>query len=392
MPPQTRYVRSGDASIAYQVFGEGPFDLVLILPMGSHVELSWDVPALRELNERLATFARVITFDKRGTGLSDRAVGFPSAETRMDDIRAVMDAAGSQRAAIMGWSEGVRLSLLFAATYPDRAWALVSYGGHAGSTRPRDELLRELAELREVRERDMAGTALEEARSGSPTASAEEQAALARMFRHSLSPGDEYAYERMNVETDVRHVLSAIAIPTLVLQNADDRWVPNDRARDLADRIPGARYAEVPISGHIPALADVPLVVDAIESFLQETWEADALDQEPDRILVTVLFTDIVDSTARMAEAGDRAWRELLERHHAIVRSQLARARGREVDTAGDGFFASFDARHAPSAAPRRSSTECASSVSRFARGSTRANASSSTARSRASPCTRERA
>jgi class 3 adenylate cyclase/pimeloyl-ACP methyl ester carboxylesterase len=343
MLPQTRYVRSGDVSIAYQVFGEGPFDLVLILPAGSHIELSWEVPALRAINERLASFARVIAFDKRGMGLSDRSGGLASPETRMDDIRAVMDAAGSTRAAIMGWSEGVRLSLLFAATYPDRAWALVSYGGHAGSTRSREELMRMLAEQRIHRERDMATSVLEEARAGSPAATPEEQAALAHMIRYSLSPGDEYVYEQMNVETDVRHVLSAIAIPTLVLQNAADQWVPNERARDLADRIPHSTYVEVPISGHIPALTDVGPVVDAIESFLRDAWEADAAEREPERVLATVLFTDIVDSTARMAEAGDRAWREVLERHHAIVRAQLARGRGREVDTAGDGFFASFD-------------------------------------------------
>jgi class 3 adenylate cyclase len=343
MEAETRYARSGDVSIAYQVIGDGPFDLVLTLPWGCHVELAWEAPVFRALFERLGSFARVINFDKRGTGLSDRSVGLPPPETRMDDIRAVMDAVGSRRAAIMGWSEGVRLGVLFAATYPDRAWALVAYGGTAGSTRPPEEILRAMADERALRERDSAGRAIEEVRGDSPNATEEEVAALARLFRYSLSPGDEYAYGRMNLQIDVRHVLPAIGIPTLVLQNASDGWVPVERARDLADRIPGSTYVEVPIKGHIPAVAEFGPALDAIESFLQEAWNANAAGRESERVLATVLFTDIVDSTARMAELGDARWRKLVEQHHALVRRELARSRGREVDTAGDGFFASFD-------------------------------------------------
>ena len=340
---ETRYARSGDVSIAYQVIGDGPFDLVLTLPWGCHVELAWEAPVFRALFERLGSFARVINFDKRGTGLSDRSVGSPPPETRMDDIRAVMDAVGSRRAAFMGWSEGVRLGVLFAATYPNRAWALIAYGGSAGPKRAPEDVLRSMAEERVLRERDSAGYALKEVRSGSPNATEEEVVALARLFRYSLSPGDEYTYGRMNLSVDVRHFLPAVGIPTLVLQNADDDWVPNDRARDLAERIPGSTYVEVPIRGHIPAVAEFGPALDAIESFLQEAWEADAAGREPERVLATVLFTDIVDSTTKMAELGDARWRELLEQHHALVRRELARNRGREVDTAGDGFFASFD-------------------------------------------------
>ena len=343
MRPETRYARNGDVSIAYQVFGDGPFDIVLLLPWGTHVELAWEVPIFQALFTRLSAFARVINFDKRGVGLSDKSTGYSSPETRMDDIRAVMDAVVSERAAVFGWSEGVKLSLLFAATYPERTWALVACGGTAGRRmRSEEETLRTMAEERAGRERDPLGAALAEGRDGSPNATDDEIHALARMFRYAMSPGDEYAYGRMSLQVDVRHALGAIAVPTLVVQNAEDNWVPTERGRELADLIPGSTYVEVPIRGHIPALTDMAAFLDPIESFLREAWDS-AATREPDRVLATVLFTDIVDSTVRMAELGDRGWRELLERHHALVRRELTRARGREVDTAGDGFFAAFD-------------------------------------------------
>ena len=237
MTPETRYARNGDVSIAYQVFGEGPFDVVISLPSSSHVELAWEVPMLRAYFERLASFARVISYDKRGVGLSDKSGGYSSPETRMDDIRAVMDSAGSERAAVNGWSEGVRLSLLFAATYPDRVWALVSCGGGAGRTRSPEEkkrLLHEWAVERTERERDPMAMALADMRDGSPNATEEEVRALARMYVNGLSPGDDLAYGRMNLELQVRHVLSAISVPTLVLQNAGDNWVPVELGRELA--------------------------------------------------------------------------------------------------------------------------------------------------------------
>jgi class 3 adenylate cyclase/dienelactone hydrolase len=345
MAPETRYARNGEVSIAYQVFGDGPFDVVMSLPASSHVELAWEAPMMRAYFERLASFARVVNFDKRGVGLSDKSAGYSSPETRMDDIRAVMDAAGFERAAVIGWSEGVRLSLLFAATYPDRAWALVACGGSPGRSRSSEEkerVLQEWAAERAIRERDPMAAAFAEVRDGSPDATDEELRALARMYAYGLSPGDEYVYGRMNLEVDVRHVLSAIAVPTLVLQNAEDNWVPVDRGRELAGLIPGSTYVEVPIRGHIPALADMDAFLDPIESFLRDAWESD-VTREPDRVLATVLFTDIVGSTEKMSELGDAGWRELLERHHALVRGQLSRGRGREVDTAGDGFFAAFD-------------------------------------------------
>jgi class 3 adenylate cyclase len=330
MAPETRYARNGDVSIAYQVFGDGPFDIVVLLPWGSHVELAWDVPVMRALFERFASFARVINFDKRGVGLSDKSSGFASPETRMDDIRAVMDAVGSERAAVMGWSEGVKLAILFAASYPDRTWGLVACGGgHNEQRRPVEDIVRAYTEERAQRERDPVGYAMQEARDGcSPNATDAEREAFSRMFRYAMSPGDEFAYGRMSAEVQIRHVLSAISVPTLVLNHTDDHWVPVEYGRNLAARIPTATFVEIPI--------------DPIENFLQEAWTT-AATREPDRVLATVLFTDIVGSTEKLSELGDSGWRELLERHHAIVRSQLARSRGREVDTAGDGFFASFD-------------------------------------------------
>jgi class 3 adenylate cyclase/dienelactone hydrolase len=348
MAPETRYARSGDVSIAYQVVGEGPFDVVFVPPTTSHVELGWDLPNMRIFREGIGSFARLIFFDKRGTGMSDRVTGAPTLETRMDDVRAVMDAAGSERAALTGWSEGVAMSALFAATYPERTWALVLYGGEARALRApdypwgmtEDEALREIDAARSAFERP--GFAEEVARSGMPTASADEIAAFARMFRQSASPGAAEALDRMNIQIDIRHVLPAIRIPTLVLHNARDGWVEIDRGRDLADRIPGAEFVEFPIDGHVTPAAQMPLVLDEIERFLKAAWEADS-QREPDRQLATLLFTDIVGSTERMTELGDAAWRQLLERHHLVVRKELARARGIEIDTAGDGFFAAFD-------------------------------------------------
>jgi len=349
VPTETHYARSGDVSIAYQVLGDGPFDVVFVPPAVSNVELGWEVPNTRVFLGRLASFSRLIHFDKRGTGMSDRVTGAPSLETRMDDVRAVMDAVGSDRAALVGWSEGVAMSALFAATYPERAWALVLYGGKARELRAPDypwgpteaDALRAIAEERAVSER--SGLAEEIARSGMPTAGAGEIAALMRMIRQSVSPGALEALDRMNIQIDIRHVLPAIRVPTLVLHNTRDRWVDVERGRDLARRVPGAAFVEFPIDGHITPAADLPPVLDEIERFLRDVWETLSVVQEPDRVLATVMFTDIVASTAKAAELGDARWRELLERHHLLIRRQLARERGKEVDTAGDGFFAAFD-------------------------------------------------
>ncbi len=350
MVSETRYARSGDVSIAYQVTGDGPFDFVIVPPATSHVELAWDVPVLRTMLERFASFSRVIHLDKRGTGMSDRVSGAPPLETRMDDVRAVMDAAGSERAALLGWSEGTAMSALFAATYPDRTWALVLYGGVARRLRAPDypwgrtepEVLRAIAEERVLREQP--GYAEVETRSASPNATDEEVHALATYFRHAASPGAEEALDRMNMQIDIRNVLPAIRVPTLVLHHANDAWVDVERGRDLAQRIPGSSFVELPGNGHIPPVAEVEPVLEEIERFLHRAWDAGAEEEsEPDRVLATVLFTDIVGSSERAAALGDREWRKTLEQHHELVRRQLVRFRGREIDTAGDGFFASFD-------------------------------------------------
>jgi class 3 adenylate cyclase len=347
--PETRYARSGDVSIAYQVVGEGPFDVVFVPGSVSNVEYGWEEPSLARFYERLASFSRLILFDKRGTGLSDRVKDVPMLETRMDDVRAVMDAAGSERAAILGVSEGGPMAALFAATYPARTFAAVLYGSPSRYAWAPDypwgvtleEYRRELEEV--------------ERRWGTPEYSDEllqwlapsvaDDEGFKRWFRTyvrlSASPGAARDLERMNMEIDVRQVLPAIRVPTLVLNRAEDRA---ERARYLAAQIPGARYVELPGRDHAPWVGDADALVDAVREFVTGAWEEGAWEEaEPDRVLATVLFTDIVGSSEKAASLGDRGWRDLLERHHAEVRRQLVRFRGKEVDTAGDGFFASFD-------------------------------------------------
>ena len=344
--PQTRYATSGDVSIAYQVVGDGPFDVVLAPGLLSHVELGWTVPVAARPRERLAEFARLILFDKRGVGMSDRVTGVPTLEERMDDVRAVMDAAGSSRAAIMGTSAGAPMSLLFAATYPERTAALVLWGGMArmmwapdypwGTT---EEQYRAFA----ARDEQLFGSeqeSVELLRSwGTPDAEA-----LSQLYRRSTSPGALRATRLMDREIDVRHVLPAIRVPTLIVHDTDDPVVPVEGARYTAQRIPGAKLVEFPGAGHMLQGDVAYAVLDEVERFLTDVWDRGSWKEaEPDRVLATVLFTDIVGSSMRVAELGDKAWRELLEQHHSLVRRELADFRGVEVDTAGDGFFASFD-------------------------------------------------
>jgi pimeloyl-ACP methyl ester carboxylesterase len=347
---ETRYARSGDVSIAYQVVGEGPFDLVRIPPFVSHVELAWQVPAIAALTRRLASFCRLISFDKRGTGMSDRVSGAPTLETRMDDVRAVMDAAGSQRAALLGVSEGGPMSILFAATHPERVWALVLEGSFARELWspdypwgiPEEEYRRDVEQ-----EERTCGTqehSAELAQALAPSATDEDRRALATMIRQSASPGAASALSRMNMEIAVRHVLPAIRVPTLVLNRTGDHPSIVGGSRYLAEQIPGARHVELPGIDHAIFAGDPePLLVE-IERFLTEVWEERAWEEaERDRVLATILFTDIVGSTAKAVELGDARWRELIQSHHGLIRRQLVRFRGTELDTAGDGFFASFD-------------------------------------------------
>ncbi len=350
MLSDVRYARSADVNIAYRVWGDGPFDVVFIPGTTSHVDFVTDVPGFRAILDELASYSRLIFFDKRGTGLSDPVDAGTPLEVRMDDVRAVMDAAGSERAAVMGLSEGGPMSILFAATYPERAWALVLYGTYARELWAHDYPwgMHE-AEYRSLLEtlptRASQPERFEEvARSGCPNGTEEELAALARYLRIGGSLAAQVALARMNMGIDVRDVLHAIRVPTLLLHCVRDPWVSIEQGRYLAERIPGSTLAELDCGTHIPAEAEVPMILDPVQPFLQRAWSSriDETD-EPDRVLATVLFTDIVGSSDHATMLGDRVWREKLEQHHELVRRQLLRYRGVEVDTAGDGFFASFD-------------------------------------------------
>jgi pimeloyl-ACP methyl ester carboxylesterase len=343
MPPETRYAKSGDVNIAYQVVGSGPIDLVYVPGWVSNVELIWEKPKPAGFLERLASFSRLILFDKRGTGMSDRVSNdrLPTLEERMDDVRAVLDAVGCERTALVGHSEGGSMSLLFAATYPERARALVLVGVFARRIRTEDypwaPSLEERLETIETVERDWgAGLDITE------MAPHEDPALLewySTFLRRSASPGAAAALLRMNSQIDTRNVLPTIQVPTLVIHRTADRDVTVDEGRWIADQIPDARFVELPGDEHLLWAGDQDALLAEIEEFLTGTRSA----REYDRVLSTVLFTDIVGSTERARTLGDRAWRDVLEEHHARVRSVLGQHRGLEVDTAGDGFFASFD-------------------------------------------------
>jgi pimeloyl-ACP methyl ester carboxylesterase len=345
MVPETRYARSGKVNIAYQVTGEGPLDLVYVPGWVSHVELAWEEPTLASFLGRLASFSRLITFDKRGTGLSDRVPDdqLPTLEQRMDDLRAVMDAAGSRRAALFGVSEGGNMSILFAATYPERTAALVTFGCFAKRVWSPDYPWAPTPESRELEyaqlEREWGKLMDLSHLTPSKMNDAEFVRRLATYLRRSASPSAAVALLRMNTQIDVRAVLPAIAVPTLVVHRTDDHDVNVAEGRWMAARIPGARFVELPGDDHLPWVGDQDAVLDEVQEFLTGVRPV----REVDRVLATVLFTDIVGSTEHLARVGDKAWRGLLDRHHAMVRKEFAAFRGREVNTVGDGFFATFD-------------------------------------------------
>ncbi len=341
MEAPIRYAKSGDVNIAYQVTGEGELDLVLVSGFVSHLDNDWEHPSSARLLERLGSFARLIRFDKRGTGLSDRAVGLPDLETRMDDVRAVMDAAGSESAALFGYSEGGPLAILFAATYPKRVRALVLYGTYAKRSGPDSdypwcETPAERAAYAEAVEREWGA----EADLSRMAPSADES--LARWWieraRAAASPGSARDLVLMNSQADIRDVLPAVQASTLVIHRVGDRDARIEEGRYIAEHISGARFVELPGDTHVPFWHPDD-VVDEIEEFLTGFRPTHAAD----RVLATILFTDLVASTERLAELGDHAWAELLDQHHRVVRRELARFGGEEIDTAGDGFLALFD-------------------------------------------------
>ena len=344
-PPKTQYTRSGDLHIAYQVVGEGPLDLVYVPGWVSHVELAWEEPTLARFLRRLASFSRLILFDKRGTGLSDRVPNdkLPTLEERIDDLRAVMDAVDSERAAIFGFSEGGNLSAFFAATYPERTKALVLFGTFAkriwSSDYPWAPKPEDRERESETLEREWGELMDLEYYVPSKDGDQPFLRRLATYFRRSASPGAAVALLRMNTQLDIRHILPTIRVPTLVIHRKGDRDANVEEGRWIAKQIPNARFVELSGEDHLPWVGHQDAVIDEVQEFLTG---ARAIP-EPNRVLATVLFTDIVGSTEQAALMGDRAWQELLDSHHALVRKELAQFRGREIKTVGDAFIATFD-------------------------------------------------
>jgi class 3 adenylate cyclase len=339
----TRYADSDGVSIAYQVHGEGDLDLVFVPGFVSHVELLWENPAVARFLRRLSSFARLILFDKRGQGLSDRPGHPPTLEDSMDDLGAVLEAAACERPAIFGISEGGPMSMLFAATFPERVASLVLYGTYARMVKASDfpvgippEVLDRWAAT--IRSEWGGAVGL---RNWAPSAvgDAEFERWWARLLRQGTSPAGAIALMDLYREMDVRGVLSSIDVPALVMHFKGDRIVPVRQARFLAEQIPGARLVELDGEDHLAWTGDQDRLLDEVEEFLTGSRRA----REPERALATVLFTDIVASTETAARLGDREWRDLLERHDAIVRRLLKVHRGREVKTTGDGFLATFD-------------------------------------------------
>jgi class 3 adenylate cyclase/pimeloyl-ACP methyl ester carboxylesterase len=345
-PPETQYAQSGDLSIAYSIIGDGPFDVVFVPGFVSHQELTWEAPLFQGVYRRLGAIARTITFDKRGTGLSDRSLGFGAAEERMDDIRAVMDAAGSERAAIVGVSEGGPLAVLFAATYPERTTSLVLWDTFARVRRDDDypmgvsdhALDGLIAWLREEWGTGKALRLFVQEAAENP----ESERVFARWERNATTPAGAVEIMRSNGGIDVRGALSAISVPTLVVHREGDPMVPLALGRYLAEHIDGARFVVLPGDWHTNgSIGGEEDLLDVVEEFL--TGDRPTHAAEVDRILATVLFTDIVGSTEEAARLGDRRWRSVLDQFRELVRRELAQHRGREVNTRGDDFLATFD-------------------------------------------------
>ena len=343
MTAETRYANSGGVSIAYQVLGEGALDLVVVPGWVSNLDVAWEEPAVEAFYRRLASFSRLIMFDKCGTGLSDRVTDLPSLEVRMDDVRAVLDSVGSQRAALFGWSEGGPMCALFAATYPQRTSALVMAGAYprllAATDYPYGRTEEQTTAFLVEVERDWGKAVGLEARAPSRAADPHFRQWWARFIRLSASPAAAVALARMNWAIDIRAILPSIRVPTLLLHSVNDQLLPVGASRYMAERIPNAKFVELQGVDHVPYLSDSENITGAIEEFLTGVRH----HQIDDHVLATVMFTDIVGATETAARLGDKAWRKLLTRHHDVVRGELQRFRGREIDTAGDGFFAAFD-------------------------------------------------
>jgi class 3 adenylate cyclase len=348
--PETYYAKSGNVHVAYQVVGDAPRDLVYIPNGPHHVELNWENPPVARFLERLAGLARLIAFDKRGTGMSDRVAGVPTLDARMDDVRAVMDAAGSNSAVLFAVGDAGPLATLFAATFPERTLGLVLVNSTPRFVRGPDfPWLPSRGEAEQSIEESLR-RAVDPARRAelftvaNPDTTEDEVRSFTRVFHNSVSPGMLYAHGRWNLDVDVSDILPSIRVPTLVLHRPEIRGPDIRSGRYFASHVPGARIVELPGRNFGPPLGDTEPLFAELQRFLEQV---DALrnrtDAEHERVLATVLFTDIVDATRKASDIGDREWREVLRRHHDLIRAQLSKFRGKEVDTAGDGFFATFD-------------------------------------------------
>jgi class 3 adenylate cyclase len=344
--PEVEFTQSGDVSIAYRIVGDGPVDLVYVQGAFTHLDVYWELPAFRRYCEQLGEFSRLVLFDKRGMGMSDRVPGGTPLDVRMDDIRAVMDAIGSESAAVMGESEGGPLAILFAAAHPERTRALILQGGEVRERTDEDWPWGEatVAQFEADAARIAEGWGKASGTSQRIPSMADDpgypaiEAWWQKVQRNSATPAGWEAFARMAFDIDVRDVVPSIHVPTLIIHATDDRVCHVENARWLARHIPGARYVELPGADHLPWFHPDRTLAE-IREFITGSREP----EEPDRILATILFTDVVGSTELASKLGDRRWRDVLAGHHAAVRAELARYRGREIDTAGDGFLAVFD-------------------------------------------------
>lgn len=338
--PITRYALSGDVNIAYQVMGNAPRDIVLVPGSISHVEFLHEIPGYTSFLQRLSNFARVITFDKRGQGLSDRISGTQSLEQRMDDVRAVLDQVGSTHAVLLGFSEGAAMSAAFAATYPERVSHVIFFGGFAryadlsGSTQTPEERI-------DRRVQNWGQGEFIKGLAPSQAANSDATARFGKLERLSSTPGAYKAFLLLNLLIDIRPILPSVRVPALVLHRRTDAIAPIELGRDLASRIPGAKFIEYPEGDHAFWVGDVDAVLDDIEEFITGSKKSSPDDAE--RVLATVLFTDIVDSTRRATELGDRTWRKLLDSHDHFAKEIIDRHRGLLIKATGDGILATFD-------------------------------------------------
>jgi len=341
--PKIQYVKNKDVHIAYQVVGNGPMDMVFVPGWVSNIEMFWESPIVAEFLTGLSAFTRLIMFDKRGTGLSDRLGTIPDLETRMDDVRAVMDAVGSERATLCGYSEGGTMSCLFAAMHPSRTTSLIIIGGFprrvSSADYPHAPLLEDFLRDIEDYKKKWGGPARIEKVAPSLANDPAFCDWYARFLRNSASPASSAEVNIINAQIDIRHVLPSIQVPTLLLHALHDKVVSIENGRYMAQHIPNAKWVELPGVDHIPWGMDSQTILTEISEFLT----GERPNNEPDRILATLLFTDIVGSTETAARLGDHKWGQLLEQHHSIVRRELNAYRGRELDTTGDGFLAMFD-------------------------------------------------